>query len=288
MKDHIIVCPYNEKLLTKLKRRALVVNTDDFNIIRYIEKEVNKSGKLHAIKIQTDKSLSDIHFEEDWINLPLAIYSSEFGEYKDFLHQLNIIKKLNVRIFLSSQNDFNFIGLRILSSLNISCGLHFSEVPFSWDSINDLMHYAIYTRTKHAPIEPFNWLASNYEPTGYTDFNIVYFNNPARYLHVNENEQIALTREDMLNNIFIAEGIKSLDSIHENINYLDFFNHRYNIMLQMNECAFCPAFRICLAKYPNLLNKKETCKVFFSDLLEAADFAYSNRISNNGNPLWQL
>lgn len=284
--DHILVCPFNEKLLSKLKQRAIVINTNDFNIISYINKKLNNSNKLHAIKVQTEKPLSDITFQEEWVNIPLIINSPQFGEYKDLLYQLNLIRKLNIRIFLSSQHDLNFTSLRILSSLNIACGLYFSEEPPNWDSLNDLMHYSIYSNTRHAPIEPFDYIVSNYQPTEYTDYSFVYFNNPTKYLHVNEREQIALTAEDLLNGIYIDEGVKSLDSIYENKNYIDFVNSRFEIMLQMNECAFCPAFRICLAKFPALQNKAETCKIFFSDFLDAADYAFSKR--NKGNQLWQL
>jgi len=286
MMDHILVCPFNEKLLSRLKQRAVVINTKDFNIIRYINKELDNSNKLHAIRVQTDKPLSEIHFHEEWGKIPLAVYSPEFGEFKNLLHQLNLIRKLNIRIFLSSQHEFNFTGLRILSSLQIACGLYFNEEPHNWDSINDLMHYAIYTKTTHAPIEPFHWVAINYQPSEYTDYSFVYFNNPTQYLHLNDQEQIALTAEDLAKGNFIDQGIKSLDSIHKNKKYIHAENVRYEIMLQMNDCSFCQAFRICLAKFSSLKNKNQTCKIFFSDFLNAADFALSKR--NKGNQLWQL
>jgi len=197
-----------------------------------------------------------------------------------------LIRKLNLRIFLLSQNEFNFIGLRILSSLNVCCGLYFTEESFNWDPINNLMHYAVYSNTKHAPIEPFAWVASNYKPTEYTDYSFVYFNNPSKYLHINEKEQIALTAEDLLNGNYIEEGISSLENICENEKYIAFENSRYETMLQMNECSFCQAFRICLSKFHALGNKNETCKVFFLDFLDAADFSYAKR--NKGDQLWQL
>jgi hypothetical protein len=283
---HILVCPFNEKLITRLKQKALVVMTDDFNILNYIQSRVNNFSKLHAIKIRTDKALSDIDFREEWEKIPLAIYTSDFGTYKDFLHKLNILRKLNTRIFLSSDHDFNYTALRILSSLNINCGLYFDNEPYNWELINDLMHYAIYSNTRHAPIEPFAWLATKYEPVEYTDYSTVYFNDPSRYLYINEKEQIALTEKDYLNNNFIAEGISALDNITRNKKYIDSRNIRYEIMLRMDECAFCQAFRICLGKFPDLANKNETCKPFFTDLLDAADFFYSKK--KVGEKLWQL
>ncbi|MBN2523069.1 MAG: hypothetical protein JXB24_07320 [Bacteroidales bacterium] len=287
MTDHILVCPFNKKLLDKIKHNAIIIRTRDFKDLHHIHREVNKSNALHAIKIQTETPLATISFQESWLHLPLVIYSPEFGDYKDFSRQLDLIRKLNIRIFLSSQHEFNFTGLRILSSLNISCGLFFNEEPPNWDLLNDLMHYDIYGRTRHAPIEPFHWLASHYEPAGYTDYNSVYFNNPLKYFHINEKEQIALTETDLLNNNYIDEGIKTLDTIEKNKKYIDFLNRRYEIMLQMNECAFCPAFRICLAKFQNLTDKKNTCKSFFSDFMDAADYYFSKR-NTIRNQLWQL
>jgi hypothetical protein len=286
MIDHILVCPFSEKLLAKLKHRKIIIYTDDFDNIQNIHKKVSESNELHAIKIQTKKSLSDISFHDEWANIPLAIYSCQFGKYKDFLRQLNIIRKLNIRIFLSSQHDFNFIGLRILSSLNLSCGLYFDEEPFNWDSINDLMHYAIYSGTQHAAIEPFDWLVSHYEPDECTDYNFVYFNNPEKYLHINKKEQIALTAVDLLNKNYISKGIKSLDNINDNKKYIDFLNFRYEILIQMTECSFCPAYRICLGKFSNHVGKEDTCKTFFSDFLDAADYYYSK--NKTINQIWQL
>ncbi len=286
MTNHILVCPFNEKLIARLKKQAIVVVTDDFNILQYIHDRVNNSNKLHAIKIKTSKPLSEIEFHDEWYRIPLALYSPDFGIYKNFLHRLNTLRKLNIRIFLSSERDFNFTALKILSSFNISSGLFFDNEPFNWELINDLMHYTVYTSTRHAPIEPFTWLATNYDPAGYTDFSSVYMNDPNRYIYINENEQIALTEKDFNENNFIATGIGSLENIKENTKYRDQQDLRYDIMLRMNECAFCQAFRICLGKFSGLENKNDTCKPFFSDFLDAADYYHSR--NKTGEKLWQL
>jgi hypothetical protein len=287
MMEQILVCPFHEKLLSRLKQRTLVIKTNEFEHIRNITREVNKTNYLHAIQIRTEKPFSSIAFTDEWLNSPMAIYSPDFGNFQSVIQQISFIRKFNLRVFLSSRNEFNYTGLRILSSLDVSCGLYFNEESYQWDLLNDLMHYAMYGRSRRALIEPFGWISRNYEPAAYTDYSTVYFNNPARYLHMNENEQIALTENDLLNNNFIDEGIDALDSIHDNKKYLDFLNARYETMLQMNECAFCPAFRICLAKFSEQPNKNETCKSFFSDLLDAADYSYLKR-TNSGRAIWQL
>jgi hypothetical protein len=285
--DHILVCPFDINLLDKLKERVIVINTGDFDVIQYMNENVNKPFSLHAIKIQTEKPLSSLSFKKDWLNLPLSIYTPEFGKYKDLFDKLDLIRKLNIRIFLSSDNDSNFTGLKILSSLNISCGIFLNnKEEVNWNAVNDLMHYGVYTKTKHAPIDPFYYLLTHYLPTEYIDYNFVYFNNPTRYLHINNKEQIALTELDLMKGNYVAKGLKSLANITKNKKYLDFINARYDIMLQMNECAFCRVFRICLAKFQDLPDKHNTCKSFFSDFMDAADYYYSNK-NDKGTRLWQ-
>ncbi len=287
MTDHILICPFNEQLLARLRQRTLVIKTDDISSINHITREVNRLNYLHAINIRTDVPVSAIPFRDDWQQSPLAIYTNAFGNYQEFMQQLNLIRKLNVRIFLAPDNESNYTGLRIMSSLGVACGLYIYDGSFNWNLLNDLMYYAMYGKARHAPIEPFTWIASNYDPAGYCDFSSVYFNYPGRYLHMNEHEQIALTEKDMLQGNFICEGIMSLETIHENKKYCDALSARYETMLKMNECAFCPAFRICMAKFEHLADKENTCKTFFTDLMDAADYAYSRR-NNRETRLWQL
>jgi hypothetical protein len=287
MAEPILVCPFNEKLISGLRNRNIVIHTDDFNQIHHIRKLVNKSNQLFAVKLQTGQTFSSIDFRDDWAGIPLALYCPDFGNYKDFSRRLPVIRKLNIRIFLSAQYEFNFTALKILSSLKICSGLYITGEPFSWDLMNDLMHYAIYGKAGHAPVEPFSWLASHYEPAEYTDYSTVYFNNPARYLHLDEKENIALTESNLLNSNFIAQGIQSLDQISENRNYTEVLDQKYEIMLQMDECAFCPSFRICLGKFSFLGNKAETCKPFFSDFMDAADY-FNLKEKNKERKVWQL
>jgi hypothetical protein len=248
---------------------------------------VNKSNKLHAIKVVTNKALSDIEFEEEWVSIPLVVYSPEFGDYKSFLHRLGLVRKMNIRIFLSAHNAANYTALHILSSFQISCGLYFEDQPLNWELLNDLMQYEIYSRTRHAPIEPFNWLATHYEPTEYTDYNIIYFNSPAKYLHLNEKGKIALTAKDLSDKNFLSDSVESLDNLSIEEGSDEVVRKRYETMLKMNECAFCEAFRICLAKFEHLTDKKNNCMRFFADFLDAADYYYHAR-HNNNYPIWQL
>lgn len=287
MIEQILVTPYNEELLEKLKQKTLVVKTDDQDKIQLIHRGVSKHNKLHAIQLNSPIALSSITFKKEWKNIPLCVYSSEFGGFKNLIPKLDILNKLNIRIFLSSDLKENFTGIRILSSLGIACGLFFGDRPIDWESLNDLMHHAIYSQTNHAPIEPFSYVASNYDTSEYIDYSFVYFNNATRYLHLNEQEQIALCNEDLINRDFISTGVESIESIIHKQEYEYHINSRYDVMLSMNECAFCPAFRICLGKFSEEDDKQNGCQVFFSDFLDAAEHFYKRK-NNTGNKLWQL
>ena len=282
--DHIIVCSFDRKLIASMKKRAVVINTDDYNLIRYMASEVNRENKLHAIRLTISFPLSELEIEDDWRDIPLLIQSNDFGQFKQLIHQMNALRQLNVRIFLTKENGFNFTGLQILSSLKIPCGLIMDRDFNAWEESIDLMHYAIYGRTKHAPIEPFDYIASQYGPRNFLDYNTVYFNNPEKYLHLNEAGQVALTSADLEAGNFIAEKLEELE-LESNEKYLAYLDARHRIMLSMNDCAFCPALRICLGKYGEGREKQDGCKRFFSDMMEAADFYQLSHNRNNG--IWQ-
>lgn len=287
MSEHILVCPFDEKLLAKLQQKTLVINTDNFRIIPYINQEVNRNNILRAIKIQSPIPLSNIPFQKAWKDIPIVIYALKFGNYKELLPKLHLIRKLNIRIFLSSDNFANFLYLRILSSLRIECGLLFGRNPVDWDEVNDLMHYAVYSRTNHAPIEPFHQIVSNYRSTELQEYNSIYFDNSAHFIHVNENEQIALTSGEAENGQYIATGLDSLPQIIDDHGNGNETKEWQDILLERNECSFCKAFRICFMKSAQNSIPRNGCKHFFSDLMDAADF-YQIEHTKNGNHLWQL
>jgi hypothetical protein len=287
MSEPVLVCPFNEKLLAKFQQKALVIETDNFRIIPYINQEVNRNNILHAIKIKSPIPLSKIPFQDVWKDIPIVVYARKFGDYKEILPKLHLIRSLNIRIFLSSDISSNFLYLRLLSSLRIACGLFFDGHPIDWDAVNDLMHYAVYSRTNHAPIEPFHHIVSNYRSTELQEYNSIYFDNSARFIHVNENEQIALTSGEAENEQFIATGLDSLPQIiadRRNGNEIEGWQE---ILLERNECSFCKAFRICFMKSVQNSVPRDGCKHFFSDLMDAADF-YQLQGIKNGNKLWQL
>ena len=285
MKEHFIVCPFDENLLKKFNQKAVVIKTNDVNIISYIYDRVNQNNHLHAIVLYLEKPISDITFDENWKNIPLAIYSPELGLYKKVLSQVQLLKQMNLKIFLDSGIDINFTCLKILSSLQIACGIYFNS-SINWEKMSDLLHYAVYTKIPHAPIEPFEYIIKNYRADDFTDFSSVYFDNYRSYIHLNQDGNIALSSNESENNNFISCDISTINEIcntgeyhTKNISWQKFFLERRN-------CAYCPAWRICLGKFIEKYPDGLECKSFFSEVMEAVDF-YRLRESKFRGELWQ-
>ena len=285
MEEKVLICPFDEKLISGFRKQALLVKTDDENLINYISKSVSRDNQLHAIWLKTDQALSKLTFRESWKEVPLLIEAPEFGSFRELIPSLPIMRRMSIRIFLHSGDPFNYTGLKILSSLRVSSGLMIQNGSTDWEAANDLMFYSVYSKTEHAPIEPFHYVVEHYNNKNYVDFDTVYFNDPGRYLHVNAKGQLALTAHDLEESRFIAESIGELEQAADEELFTRHSQERYTTMLSMNDCSLCPYFRICLGKYSQLENKEESCKILFKDWMEAADFRLMNR--KNSEVPWQ-
>lgn len=276
MNDHILVCPFDEKLIRRFRRKALVVRTTDFKLIPHINRVVNEHNKLHCIWVVDKRRLvTSVPFAEEWKNIPIHLYLSGLGSFRSIVSKLPLLRQLCTRIFLSAEKEKNFTDLMILASLGIDCGIFLGNEgneTIDWEAMDDLMHYAIYTRTRHAAIEPFHYVASNYNPKKPTDFGSVYFDNPRRYLHVDKEENIALTHKNLLRKSFIDKGIGSIDTITDNQKYIESQTRWQDFFLKTGTCASCPSWRVCLGKFSSTYEQNPGCKDFFSDLMDASDF----------------
>jgi len=286
MNDHTIVCPFDEDLIEKLSQKKLVVRTDDSSLVSVIKNVTDRNVRLHTILLEPDEPLSSVAFMEEWEEIPIALYISKFGSFREFIHKLPLLRKLKLKVFLSTDNQQNYIHLRIMSSLGIRCGIIFGKNLVNWDLVNDLMHYALYSKSNHASIEPFQYIASNYRADQYTDYSSVYLDNPSKYLHINKKEQIALTRNELEEGKFIAEGVRSLNTISEIKEYKKRVLSWQEFLLQKKGCAYCPAWRVCIGKFSSSYEENPGCRDFFSDVMDAADY-FKMQKKQSRRELWQ-
>jgi len=289
MREHILVCPFDENLIAKFHNKRIVVNTSVFEEIPHICQFVNNNqNHLHCIAIKQNNSLASTPFHESWRGIPIAIFADQMGSLKEILQKLQLIRDLNIRIFLNTDLKENFTNIHILASLGIDSGVFFGENNIDWEAMNDLMTYTVYSKVNHASIEPFQFTVNNYNPARTTDFSAVYFNNPNSYLHIDANENIAITKEDLINGKYIAKGIESLTSdIFEDEKYKEALHIWQEFFLKNDGCAFCQAWRVCMGKFSYSIENNPGCTKFFVDLMEASDHFLAVQHKNRRKELWQ-
>ncbi|MBF0465763.1 MAG: hypothetical protein HQK88_09965 [Nitrospirae bacterium] len=254
-------CPFDKALIDRFRNETLVIRYDAFSEIIAVANAVNENNRLHCIMINYPKKLDSLTIYEEYADIPIALYTPGIGEISDFIKKIKMFRKLNIRVFLPESDSETFSGLRILSSLGIACGIVFDRKNPDWESVNDLMHYAVYGMVSRGQIEPFGYLLLNYERGKYIDYGAVYFNDPERYFHISSFGILSLFHERLLS--------------------------REDFFLKPEGCAYCQGWRICLGKFPDSSNQKYGCQKLFVDVLEAAEYYYKKRTSDS-NQLWQL
>lgn len=285
MKDFTIVCPADINLISRLNDHQLVLSMNSLTNINEIYQASTHQNSVQCLKVRINDSLTSLEINEELKSYPLALYVNQLGDFKKTLDMIPVLRTANLKIFLPAHIKENMKDIRILSSLNVYCGLFFeSKGNINWDMINDLMSYSVYGQTTHSPIEPFTSVINHYVPHEFTYFNSCYFENPIQYLYINENEDIALSKTDLENKKFIAQGLASINHLKESSTYQEELNKWHTYFLENRKCSSCPAWRICQGNFLEQCQKNEECYQFFSDLLEAADFYY---LQKNKSEKWQ-
>jgi hypothetical protein len=271
MSSHILVCPFSEELLSRIRGKKLAVRLNSIDEISFVSREVPRSGNhLHCAIYQTQASLSEIPFQEEWQHVPLVLTAADLGGFLAFAGHLPIVRQLNLMIRLPIECEENYTSLRILSSLGIAATVLFGKTAPLWDALTDLMVYAILNRAPHAPLEPFFYIASHYEPEGPIDFNDVYFENPSKYLHLNKDGLAALSGTELDAGKFISKDLDQLDAISECEDYTERLEEMRRSSLRTDGCSSCPGWKVCLGKFCGFMDENTGCRQFFAELIDVA------------------
>lgn len=275
--NHILVVEYDDSLFNEIEGYNLVVKIDNLSNIHNIADSSKNKNSLHAILYENYfQTIASIDIDRSWNEMPLVFCLNSLGNFKNFVLQLPIIKTLNISFFFKCNNEDNFINLRILSSLNINCGLVLDQSLIHWELLLDLLTHSLYSKSKHKIIEPFKYIITNYKPQEYVDYSYVYFNDPRRFLHIDKKMNIALTHLDLVSGNFVGNGTNDINNIEKNETYKEKMTAWQDYFLSINECSTCPAWRICLGKFDKANNKNDTCKRVFSEVFDALEMRNSN------------
>ena len=212
-------------------------------------------------------SLSDIPFDESFEGIPIVLHLYNVGSIYATMSRLDIFKRLGIRVFLSSSSRENFSSLKILSSLGIDCGLLIDSERVDDEAFVDLASYYYLSQVPHATIEPFDYIWRNLHQEKNLDFSTVFFENPEKYLYVNDALDAAFSEGDLLKGSFIG-NLNRMKEIDFQTLVSKKMTSYYSHFLQLDDCSKCPNFKICNKK---LKMTFENCSEVFASVYEYAE-----------------
>lgn len=122
--------------------------------------------------------LDRIPFNENMAGIPIAVIPASFGTFRKLEKRIEIMRKLDLTIFLPS-DAANMTGARILSSVGIATTVMIGSQAGDLEPLIDLAAYALLGPAPHAPIEPFEYIACEYEPSKPVGWEFLLLENPA-------------------------------------------------------------------------------------------------------------
>lgn len=265
------VCPNDKALLRSLTGYTIAVRVNDPGDIAAAAASVRDSGnELFCVIVHADRPLSEIVFREDQATIPLAIMVPAMGKFRALAKSVDLLRRSNLRVFLPCDNSDNLAALRILSSLGIHCCVDLSARPSDWESLADLMTYAVLGRAPHAPIEPFGFIAANYDPHSMLRWGSIEFDDPARFLHLDAQERVALSHDELRQGIFIAPSIGGIEPWVLSAAIDERANAWRHYFVDNHPCASCAGWKICLGRFSDDLPDDGGCAKLFSELIDVA------------------
>ena len=164
---------------------------------------------------------------------------------------------------LNEDHSNTYRDLLILSSLKVHCGIKFGPRPPDWEALTDLATYFVYGKSEHAPIQPFQYVVSNYAPDRYVNINHVYFNDPSRFIHIGKNETLAVSEKELAEGNILAQGLDQLESLPNRPEYQERLQEWRKHFLDSSTCSSCPAWRLCLGNFDSHISPEMSCRDFF-------------------------
>lgn len=280
---YTLICPFDKSIISKYKGFDIVIRTGEKDEINRIDKEMPRNSRLCCIILETDNFVTDISY--DWKDIPVALYVKGIGSVSSLTEKLPEISKTNVRFYLKGRENNVYRDSRILSSLGLSTAIVIGENP-NFEFLKDLMAYSCYSTIDRPLIEPFSYLAKNYTGKGIVDYRTVYFENPLRFLHIDEKGRVFLSKKDFSDGLCVTDG----DCCPEKIRSTPLFKERlakwHETFLKPDGCAYCEVYKLCGGIF-EYISKDHACRDFFIDLLGGIEFIQKkkNRVKK---AVWQL
>lgn len=256
----IITLNYDLELLKSFKNRQIVVYVDTLDSLEHKYAEAKRNNNVMAFVVSLPyTSVSQLEFRTEWAEIPIIINAYNIGDYELFFSKVNAIRRLNMRIYLSSSSSTVFTDLKIMASMGIDCGILLDDgVKVDDEKLLDLASYYYMSPAPHATMEPFEFILRHLREESNESFESVYFKNPLLYTDA----------KSVLNETELVDDYELK------------LQHYYNHFMTLDDCSKCPAFKICNRKVSTVLS---SCSQTMDEIYEYAEMR-QNMNNNQQSP----
>lgn len=273
MNRHVIF-DYNKSITEKLSGCHAIPRVRCVEDIEAAVMDTGKQNQVYCVWVDCPlMSISDMRWDCVETDRPIVLYAYSIGDMFKVLLEIERLRRLNIRVFLSSTCQENFHGLKVLSSLGIDCGLLLDSRHINDECFLDLASYALLTNAPHASMEPFDYICRHVMQSENLDIRTIYFDNPSKYIYVNDNLDFAFNEESLKNNEFVGNlaNVSEIDFDTETSAKLERY---YSHFIALDDCCKCPSFKICDRKSQTLF---DDCKEVYSTIFEFAEIRNTQR-----------
>jgi len=283
-----IVCQDSETVLQGFTGRSVALRVEGFDRIASGVDQVRKSGnRLFCIIVESDQPLADMEFDDRHQGVPLAVMAPALGPFRHLARHLDRLRTLNLRVYLPCDSPDNLTGLRILSSVGITCCADFRDGRTDWESLADLAAYAVLERAPHAAIEPFAFMTVNYPACRHLDWGRIFFDDPRHFLHLDACGRVALSRAELAGNCFVALSLNEIGVPAEFPPFRDRLRSWQHFFIDNHPCASCAGWRLCLGKFSQDLAANAGCAEFFTEMIDLVHRHTAAQAVPEERRLWQ-
>lgn len=284
--NRIIVYDFSPGLTDKFSGENVIPRLSNWEDIDLAYSTASRTNRVFCIWVDMPyTSLSDLSFQCAREDVPIVLHIYNLGDTYVALSKLEDIKRLNLRIFLNSSRKENLVSLKILSSLGIDCGVLMNAGQIDDEAFVDLASYVYLSQVPHASVEPFDYIWRNLQQDSNLDFSTVFFENPGKYIYVNESLDFSYTLDDLKKGQFVG-NMGRIDIVDFEADFKSKLSTYYSHFLSLDECSKCPAFKVCNRK---MMGSFSDCKSVFSSLFEYAEIRDNiERERNHAKELCQL
>jgi hypothetical protein len=149
------------------------------------------------------------------------------------------------------------------------------------------MTYAVLGRAPHAPIEPFSFIASNYDSHLILPWGAIAFDDPAHFLHLDAQGRVALSCDELRQGVFIAPSIGGIDASTLSAAISERVNAWRRYFVDNHPCASCAGWKICLGRFSDDLPDDAGCAKLFSELIDAAAMLKTPAPQQDQSEIWR-